>query len=110
MTTREKTPSGEDRVVVMVDADLRDLVPGYLAHRLQDIAKIEIALPRGDYEAIRSVGHGMKGSGGGYGFAEISEIGAALEDAARSNQQEDIRRQVEKLKAYLNRLEVIYPE
>ncbi|MEI9891716.1 MAG: hypothetical protein WDN45_15675 [Caulobacteraceae bacterium] len=40
------------------------------------------SLDRDDYEAILVIGHNMRGSGGGFGFQSITDIGAALEQAA----------------------------
>ncbi len=37
---------------------------------------------RGDYATIRTLGHQMAGTGGGYGFDPITEIGGALEESA----------------------------
>lgn len=98
----------EEKIVVFVDEDLQDLIPGYLENRLKDIAAIQASLAQGDYEAIRSIGHKMKGSGGGYGFDEITNIGRAMEEAANKNFGEEIERQTEALKTYLERLEVVY--
>jgi len=98
----------DEKIVVFVDEDLQDLIPGYLENRLKDIAAIRTALAQGDYEAIRSVGHKMKGSGGGYGFDEITNIGRAIEDAAKIDHGEEILRQTEALKTYLERVEVVF--
>ncbi len=98
----------EEKIVVFVDEDLQDLIPGYLENRLKDIAAIQASLDQGDYEAIRSTGHKMKGSGGGYGFDEITNIGRAMEEAAKIEHREEIVRQTEVLKKYMERLEVVY--
>lgn len=98
----------EEKIVVIVDEDLQDLIPGYLENRLKDISKIRESLAQGDYEAIRSIGHKMKGSGGGYGFDEITNIGRTIEEAANKNFGEEIERQTEALKTYMERLEVVY--
>jgi len=50
----------------------------------------------------------MKGSGGGYGFDEITAIGMRIESAAGEEDAAEIRRQVEALRDYLKRVEVIY--
>jgi HPt (histidine-containing phosphotransfer) domain-containing protein len=97
-----------DRISVRVDPDLADLIPGYLDNRRQDIALIQQALGRQDFATIRTAGHKMKGSGGGYGFDEITDIGRAIEEAANIEHGEEILRQVEALKSYLERLEVFY--
>lgn len=99
--------SGES-IVVIIDAELADLIPGYLENRKQDIPIILAALGKGDYDTIRILGHGMKGSGGGYGFHAITDFGRAIEAAAKEGSAEEIRRGVETLGDYLGRIEVVY--
>ena len=96
----------EAPIVVRVDPDLADLVPGFLENRRKDAAAIEVALQQGDYETIRILGHDMKGSGGGYGFDGISDIGRLLEQAAKDRDVDAIQRQAADLLHYLNHLQV----
>jgi HPt (histidine-containing phosphotransfer) domain-containing protein len=96
------------KFVVIVDEELRDLIPGYLENRRKDITAIAGALDRGDFEAISSLCHKIKGSGGGYGFDEISEIGRACEDAAKRSQAQEIRDQVNRLQDYLDNVELVF--
>src|SRR5262245_16143506 len=103
---RDTTP--EDKIVVHIDADLQELIPGYLENRHSDIQAMQQALAQGDYETIRLVGHSMKGSGGGYGFDTITEIGDALEQAAKDRAPETIRRWMGELLTYLQRVQVVY--
>jgi HPt (histidine-containing phosphotransfer) domain-containing protein len=98
----------EDPIVVRVDPDLADLVPGFLENRRKDAADIEIALQQADYETVRIRGHDMKGSGGGYGFDKISDIGRLLEQAAKDSNTDAIQRQLADLLFYLNHLQVNY--
>ncbi len=63
------------KVIVEVDADLADLVPNFLANRQKDLQQIAAALERADNDALRIIGHNMKGVGGGYGFSDITEFG-----------------------------------
>ncbi len=79
------------RAHTRVDADLAELIPGYLANRRRDVEAIAVALEHADYENVRHLGHNMKGSGAGYGFDRISEIGASLEQAAVGRELEQIR-------------------
>jgi len=97
-----------DRITVVVEEDLRELIPGYLENRRKDITTIREALAGSDYETIRSLGHKMKGSGGGYGFDAITELGHDLEAAAKSEHAEEISRLNDALASYLERLEVVY--
>ncbi len=96
-----------DKIVVMIDENLLTLVPNYLAHRQQDVNTIETALAQDNYESIQMIGHRMRGSGGGYGFNTISEIGEVLEEAAKGKNQEAIRQSLHQLIDYLNRVEVL---
>jgi HPt (histidine-containing phosphotransfer) domain-containing protein len=95
-------------VQVTVDKDLEDLVPGFLANRERDIEKINSLLAKADFDGIRIVGHSMKGSGGGYGFAFITEIGARLEQAAMTANPDAIRKAVVELQQYLKQVEIVY--
>ena len=88
--------SGE-KIVVHVDIDLEDLIPGFLDNRQKDIQKLESALQENDFETLRSIGHNLKGVGGGYGFSDITEMGAEIEVGARANDLESISENIKKL-------------
>tara|TARA_Y100000031_G_scaffold115914_1_gene128355 strand:+ start:111 stop:419 length:309 start_codon:yes stop_codon:yes gene_type:complete len=100
----------EKKIVVKVDADLEDLIPDYLENRNKDIKSISESLEKGDFENIRIIGHSMKGSGGGYGFDRISEIGKTIEDSAKEKNLNEIKKGVEQLSHYLQNVEVVYEE
>jgi CheY-like chemotaxis protein len=93
---------------VVVDSSLEDIVPGYLDNRRKDVGVLRQALERGDFAAIRVLGHNMKGSGGGYGFAALTELGAALEKAALAGDAEAVRGRIDELAAYLGSLRIKY--
>jgi HPt (histidine-containing phosphotransfer) domain-containing protein len=95
-----------DKLIIAVDAQIAALVPRFLANRTADIGKIRAALAGGDFEAIRAAGHGMKGAGGGYGFPEISRLGAAMEEGARRRDAPLIGALAASLEAYLARIEI----
>jgi HPt (histidine-containing phosphotransfer) domain-containing protein len=65
------------------------------------------ALDRHDFETVERLGHGMKGAGGSWGFQAITEIGAALEQAAESADSDGSRKCVGELSTYLDRVEVV---
>jgi len=94
--------------VVRVDAGLAPLVPGFLENRRTDLESIASALARADYDDVRIVGHNMKGSGAGYGFTRITELGASLEQAAGRCEPEEIRARAAELGRYLDGLHVKY--
>lgn len=97
-----------EKIIVRIDPDLKELVPEFIQRRHTDVAAIADALRKDDYEAIRILGHSMKGAGGGYGFDVISDIGRNLEQAAKNRQAEEIQQQTKALSGYLERLEIVY--
>ena len=48
------------------------------------------------------------GSGGGYGFETITDIGMMMEKAAKEGRNEEIRLQMKRLEDYLQRVEIVY--
>lgn len=98
------------RIVVHADPEIADLIPKFLENRVKDIAAIREALERSDFETIRTLGHMMKGAGGGFGFHGITEIGKTLEDSAKASNAEEIQKGVEALAVYMNTVEVVYDE
>ena len=99
-----------DRFIVQVDPEIEDIVPIFLQNRSDDVESLSKALEDGDFDTIRLLGHSMKGSGGGYGFDAITDIGRSLEQAATGQSSGEIKRLVEELASYLNRVEVVYEQ
>ncbi len=93
---------------IKVDPDLREIVPGFLSNRKKDLEALERALESGDFATISGLGHVLKGLGGGYGFPRVTEIGDALERAAKAAQIASVRNQIDALRSYLEGVRVIY--
>ncbi len=91
---------------VTVDEDLLDIIPGYLDGRRADVATIRSLVEAGDFEQARVLGHRMKGSGGGYGFEAITEIGLRIEMAAKSAEGDAILAALDALADFLDRVEI----
>ena len=103
-----KEESGrEDTIFVRSNPRLADLIPGFLQNRAQDVIALLAALDRGDFETVENLGHGMKGAGGSWGFQAITDIGAALEQAAQTADTDGSRKWVDELSRYLDRVEVV---
>jgi HPt (histidine-containing phosphotransfer) domain-containing protein len=84
------------------------LIPDYLENRRKDIQAIQAAIRQSDFETIRTLGHRMKGSGGGYGFEAITRIGASLETAAKSQKMEEVRKHFLELVDFVQRVKVVF--
>ena len=101
-------PGSTDQITVRIDADLQDIVPIFLANRQKDLQALHSALAKHDFDAIRVLGHRMKGDGGGYGFERITEIGGVMELAASRRDHSAIERHTVELEDFLTRVKVIY--
>lgn len=101
-------PESKDRLIVEICSDLEDIVPIFLGNREQDLRTLRDALTRQDFGTIQTLGHRLKGDGGGYGFDRISEIGATMEQAARQEDYTTAELQILQLEDYLRRVLVIY--
>ncbi|GAB4488919.1 MAG: hypothetical protein OHK006_19950 [Thermodesulfovibrionales bacterium] len=95
---------------VSIDPDLREIIPDFLEERRNDIAEISRLLVTGGFDEILRIGHSMKGSGGGYGFPEISAIGAGIERAARHRDARKVAQLNTRLGEYLETVSIIYRE
>ena len=100
-------PSGGKLRVPAVKG-LEDLIPQYLSNRELDLAALAEAVSGSDWAKVRWIAHGMKGSGTGYGFPEITELGRTLEKAAKEENQERVQTEIDSLRHYLSCLEVVY--
>jgi HPt (histidine-containing phosphotransfer) domain-containing protein len=100
--------SQSEKIRVRVDSDLQDLIPGYLENRGKDLLVYQQALEKDNFDAIAVLGHSMKGSGGGYGFNDLSSIGRAIEKAAKNRDKESVRQSIIDLTDFLKKLEVVY--
>jgi signal transduction histidine kinase/CheY-like chemotaxis protein/HPt (histidine-containing phosphotransfer) domain-containing protein len=90
----------------VLDQSLADMVPEYLDRRRRDVPAMLTALAFGDYDSIRTLGHNMKGSGGGFGFPLLGEIGARIEQAALDRDAAAVRGQIDELASYLSILQL----
>ena len=93
---------------IEIDKDLKPIIPKFLENRKNDIKEIKSYLKEENYKEIEIIGHSMKGSGGGYGFEEITKIGELIEKAAKAEDKEKIIKKIEKLNTYLKEIEIVY--
>lgn len=92
--------------IVEIESDLQSLIPGFLKNRNKDILELQNLINQNQFEEIEKLAHRMKGSTGSYGFIEMSEIAAHLENNAKNQNVEEIQRLIEQLKETLDSTEV----
>lgn len=86
------------------DPIVKELIPGYLARRREELKTLDKAFDEGDYDNLRIVGHNLHGSGAAYGLPRISELGRDLEYAAHGRNATGVRTAIDALRAFLDTL------
>ena len=96
-----------DSIVLRVKSKSADRISAYLQNCKQNVIVMRDALDRVDFETVTSLGHQMRGSGAMFGFQAITDIGAALQQAAESADTDASRMWVGELSNYLDGVETI---
>jgi PAS domain S-box-containing protein len=81
---------------------LAERTPAYLENCRNNVIAMNEALDRADFEAVTILGHNLRGSGGGFGFQGITDIGGSLELAAGGADVDASRKWVGELSRYLD--------
>ena len=79
-------------------AEMQDL---YINHTSKELKKISENLNLESLDSIRTFGHNIKGSGGMYGFNEVTQIGLQIETAAKAKDLDAILSNLEDLESFL---------
>jgi two-component system sensor histidine kinase/response regulator len=87
-----------------------DLTKTYLEKQRAQAPKIRELLMANDLTQIAFVAHGLKGSGGSFGFPEITTFGGAMEQAAKQGDAAAVAAALDRLEQYLTRVELVRDE
>lgn len=82
--------------------ELANLRIGYLEKRGAELDRLEFALEAGEYETLATSGHNLKGTGAAYGFGELTDLGRALEAAAKSEDEAALSDLLGRMQAYVS--------
>jgi histidine phosphotransfer protein HptB len=88
------------------DAEFAELLEVFSATIPDKLKHLDALSREASTEELRAWAHQMKGTGGGYGFPGLSEAAAELETACKTGESHDRAQAVERLAAYLRRIEV----
>lgn len=84
-----------------VEEGIAALIPKYLASKPKQIEDAEASLALKDFDPIWRFGHNLKGTGRGYGFPPLEEMGREIEKAAADHDEASISLQLENLRRFL---------
>ena len=73
----------------------------YVNHTSKELMSIMETLDTKSFDSLRTFGHNIKGSGGMYGFNEVTEIGAVIEAAAKEEDMALIKSNLNSLDSFL---------
>ncbi len=83
-------------------------IPAYLENCRHNVTIMREALDRADFEAVTILGHNLRGSGGGFGFQAITDLGAGLEQACEDTDLGRARKLLNDLSSYLDSVEIAF--
>lgn len=101
-------PEPTDQLTMEISRDLESIVPIFLDNRKKDVRTLRDALAKQDFRTVQTLGHRMKGDGGGFGFDRITEIGTVMERAAKLQDRSTIEQHIAQLEDFLKRVTVVY--
>lgn len=75
-----------------IPEELKDIIPAYLERRKEDTAQLNDLMAKNDFEGIMRIAHKLKGNGASFGFDHITELGDKMNQAAKSENTEEVRK------------------
>ncbi len=101
-----RLPRVEETITIQMPEGLEEIVPAYLVQRQEDARTLADLLAISDFASIQRIAHDMKGTGTSYGFEQLTQLGAAIEDAAQESNSQRLGKSVAELSAYLSRVQL----
>jgi HPt (histidine-containing phosphotransfer) domain-containing protein len=97
------------KLIISVDPDLADLVPGYFENRKLELQSLKHFFQQQKWMEIQMIGHKLKGNAASYGFEKLTDLGASLEESSKSKNQEKIHQLILEIESYLMSIELKLP-
>ena len=101
LTKRESDP-------IRIPSSMRILVQRYLCDMTKEVQRCFDHLEKNDLEEVKIFGHRLRGSGGAYGFNQLTVLGASIEKSAAGCDRESTYKSVKEVKEYLDAVCVTY--
>ena len=102
-------PSETRKKKVSINAEIRELIPGFLKNTQEEISSLQDAVSEKNYEMIRRLGHRIKGACLCYGFEEMGGIGGQIESAGQEKDDlQSVHSLVNEIAFYMDHVEIVY--
>ena len=83
------------------DDEWAEMQEMYVNHTSKELAIIKENIDTVEIDSLRTFGHNIKGSGGMYGFGEVTNLGTEIEASAKANDRSKIKSLLEELSIFL---------
>ena len=83
------------------DDEWAEMQEMYVNHTSKELAIIQENIDTVEMDSLRTFGHNIKGSGGMYGFGEVTNFGTEIEASAKANDRSKIKSLLEELSTFL---------
>jgi two-component system, sensor histidine kinase and response regulator len=97
----------QDRFLATIDEDILDLVPSFLEECRNNLIIGSSHLKKKDFATLQRLGHNLKGSGQGFGFAELSVHGKTIEENAKLQDGNAITAAFKEIEHYLDNVRIV---
>jgi HPt (histidine-containing phosphotransfer) domain-containing protein len=72
------------------DPDMAELVSGFASDLPARATSLEELVSQNNLPEVQRLAHQLKGAGGGYGFPQITDVAASLEQAVKEGADESV--------------------
>ncbi|MBF0299245.1 MAG: Hpt domain-containing protein [Oligoflexia bacterium] len=93
------------KIKIVVDQDIRDLLPQYLNNRKNDFVSIQYAIDSADSVAIEKIVHKIKGNAESYGLSELGKLAIEIEKNAKKKDMVAVGHYLKKMQEYVDSIE-----
>ena len=83
------------------DDEWAEMQEMYVNHTSKELDIIKENIDTVEIDSLRTFGHNIKGSGGMYGFGEVTNLGTEIEASAKANDRSKIKSLLEELSTFL---------
>lgn len=79
------------------DPDLHDIIEEFVDGLSDRIVHLKLAFDELDWSQLRTLAHRLKGAGGSYGYPDISQLAARMEQNFKTHRANDFDTQIHQL-------------
>lgn len=95
-------------LTALVDRDIRDLIPGFLRNRAQEVRALRQAIADEDVRRLEHLACRMYGVGNPYGFRQVTTFGKQLRESCAAQDLDEAAEIVAQYEQYLSEVTVTY--